>query len=151
MIFMKIKHQLYNLNQSAIEILRKISYMIFPIIGKIIFLILYKSDLINLNIIRVDNIINLSGIFAGFILTAFGVIMSLPDNNFTRIMKKSGYMIIIYRTLLLGVLFFVISMVLGLFTLHLNCISTFFIFGLSEAILTVYYFYKLVTLSEKSS
>lgn len=147
---MRKTHKLYNCIQDIIEKLREFSYILFLVIGFIVYIILLRYNESIFDFVNIDNIINLSGIFAGFIFTTFGIVMSLPDNKFTELMKSSGYMLIIYRTLLTGIVFFGLSMVFGLFTDITKLIVLFFFIGLSETILTIYYFYKLVTLTMKS-
>lgn len=147
---MRKAHKLYNCIQDFIEKLREFSYILFLVIGLMVYIILLRYNESIFDFVNIDNIINLSGIFAGFIFTTFGIVMSLPDNKFTELMKSSGYMLIIYRTLLMGIVFFGLSMVFGLFTDIRKLIVLFFFIGLSETILTIYYFYKLVTLTMKS-
>lgn len=147
---MRKAHKLYNCIQDIIEKLREFSYILFLVIGLMVYIILLRYNESIFDFVNIDNIINLSGIFAGFIFTTFGIVMSLPDNKFTELMKSSGYMLIIYRTLLMGIVFFGLSMVFGLFTDIRKLIVLFFFIGLSETILTIYYFYKLVTLTMKS-
>ena len=98
----------------------------------------------------INNIINLSGVLAGFLFTTYGIFMSLPNNRFIHLLKFNGYMGIIYKTLLFGIVFLISSMILGLFTNYYNLITYIFVFGISETITSVYHFYKVLKYSSKS-
>lgn len=151
---MKFHHKLYNVFQTSLENFRKYIYILLPAISLIIYIVF--RNIIFANIIEdtsdySNNIINLSGILAGFLFTTFGTFMSLPDNKFLDALQSNGYFKSIYRVQVLGVVFLLIAMVIGLFNLSIKVMTIFFMFGISEALGSLYYFYKILTLSRKSN
>ena len=136
---MRINNIIYNVKQVFIEIIRKYIYLVSPIIGLGAFIILEKTNFIEASndLSYMNNIINLSGVLAGFLFTTYGIFMSLPNNRFIYLLKFNGYMGIIYKTLLFGIVFLISSMILGLFTNYYNLITYIFVFGISETITSV--------------
>ncbi|MCI5643440.1 MAG: hypothetical protein MR285_04960 [Peptoniphilus sp.] len=149
---MRINNIIYNVKQAFLEIIRKYIYLVSPIIGLGAFIILEKANFIESSSDQsyINNIINLSGVLAGFLFTTYGIFMSLPNNRFIHLLKFNGYMGIIYKTLLFGIVFLISSMILGLFTNYYNLITYIFVFGISETITSVYHFYKVLKYSSKS-
>lgn len=151
---MRAKHKAYNLVQEILEWSRKYIYLVLPALSILMF-ILFKDIILsnahkNINDYT-NNIINLSGILAGFLFTTFGTFMSLPDNKFLDALGESGYFESIYRVQLLGILFLIIAMLIGLFDISIKYATIFFLVGISESIGSLYYFYKILTLSRKST
>lgn len=151
---MTIFHKLYNLFQLTKELLRRFIYIVLPVVGALIYII-FKDKLISDTILKsktyLNNVINLSGILAGFLFTTFGTFMSLPDNKFLDLLEGSGYFKSIYRVQALGIIFLFSAMLIGLFEISAKYMTVMFIFGISEAIGSLYYFYKILTLSRRSS
>ena len=98
-----------------------------------------------------NNISNISGILVGYLMTTYGIFVALVDNRFITYLKSSGHFTIIYRIIILGIFFLMISMMLALFKFNDKLMVLSFIFGLSEVIMSVYYFYRVTTLSSKSN
>ena len=84
-------------------------------------------------------------------MTTYGIFVALVDNRFITYLKSSGHFTIIYRIIILGIFFLMISMMLALFKFNDKLMVLSFIFGLSEVIMSVYYFYRVTTLSSKSN
>lgn len=146
-------NKLHNLIQIIIEYIRKYIYIFLPISSLILYLVLKNilfNRVIDLNNYS-NNIISLSGILAGFLFTTFGTFMSLPDNKFLDALESTGYFRAIYRVQLLGVIFLLLAMLIGLFNISIKTMTIFFMFGISEALGSLYYFYKILTLSKKST
>lgn len=149
MLFYKI----YNFIQSILEFSRKYIYAILPLFSFVIYLFL-KDFLFN-NISDAENylnnIVNLSGILAGFMLTTYATFMtSLPDNKFIKALKHSGYLNSIYKVIGLGILFFILSMLAGLFSSSPKLTTILFFLGVSEALSCLYYFYFVLKYSNMS-
>lgn len=141
-----------NIIEDFKEKLRKYSFIIAPLITLIIFTIFLKISKVNL-VIDSDlqnNIVNVSGILSGFLFTAYGVFISLPDNKFIVSLKSIGYFSIVYKMLLFGIIFLISAMLMAMFKVLDTFMVLIFLLGMSEVILSVYYFYKITTLSSKS-
>ena len=126
----------------------KYAYIYAPIIGMIIYVFLLKDRLLSVDFI--SNIINLSGILAGFLFTSLGIMIALPDNSFTILLKENGYMKIIYKTMAIGIVSFLISMIIGLFNFNNSIMTIFFTIGVSETFLSSYYLYRVSYYTSKS-
>ncbi len=145
--------KIYNSKQRLLELSRKYIYLINPLIGIFAFKTLNKINVINISSTQnfLDNIINLSGIMAGFLFTTYGILMSLPNNKFIELLKFNKTINIVFKTLLLGIIFLISAMILGLFTEYFSLITYIFIFGISETVTSVYQFYQILKYSYKSS
>lgn len=126
----------------------KFAYIYAPVISMIVYITLLKDR--DLDIDFISNVINLSGILAGFLFTSLGIMITLPDNKFTILLKENGYMEIIYRTMTMGIVSFLISMITGLFNFSNSIMTIFFIIGVSETFLSAYYLYKVSYYTSKS-
>jgi|GEM_PF-2962752 len=131
--------------QNKVESLKllgvRFAYIVAPVIGFIVTKSLNKRNLFDE--IFISNVINLSGILAGFLFTSMGIMISLPDNKFTAQLSKSGYLKIVYRTMTVGILSFLIAMIIGMFRVDPNYTSFFFIIGVSETFLSSYYLFRI--------
>lgn len=151
---MRFVEYLYNAVQFIIEKIREYIYLFLPLVSLSIYLFL--KDEIFLSISEnlenyTNNIINLSGVLAGFLFTTFGTFMSLPNNKFLDALEDTGYFKSIYRLQLLGIISLFLAMLLGLFGISIKLTTLFFMIGISEAMGSLYYFYKILTLSKKST
>lgn len=126
----------------------KHAYIYSPIIGIAIYTALLQNR--NLDNTFTSNIINLSGILAGFLFTSLGIMIALPDNKFTTLLKENGYMKIIYKTMTIGIISFLISMIIGLFSFSTSIMTILFIIGVSETFLSSYYIYRVSYFTSKS-
>lgn len=136
-----------------ITCIRKYSYIVFPLMSLLFIYLVKIFDIVSVTIdsdLR-NNIVNVSGVLTGFLFTSCGIFISLPDNNFISYLKKSNHFIIVYRVLLFGIIFLISSMLLGIFKLFDKIMITVFICGMTEVIISVYYFYKITSLTSKSS
>lgn len=124
------------------------AYIIAPLIGLFVYIVFLKDRVIDINLI--SNIINLSGTLAGFLFASLGIMIALPDNQFTLLLKENGYMNIIYKTMTIGIVAFLLSMVVGLFELNNSLMLIFFTIGVSETFLSSYYLYRVSYYTNKS-
>lgn len=144
--------RLKNKYQDLLEFIRRYIFIVSPLVSFIIF-IFFKHNILNSiqnNNEYIGHVINLSGIFAGFLFTAFSILMAIPDNKFMSLLKESGYLAVIFKVLLFGISFLLISMLLGLFVNNKELVTIFFLFGISETIVSVYYFYLILHYSSLS-
>lgn len=142
-----------NLMVDFVTCIRKYSYIVFPVISLLFIFVIKYFNIINVNVdsdLR-NNIVNVSGVLSGFLFTACGIFISLPDNNFIRYLKKSNHFAIVYKVLLFGIIFLISSMILGIFKLYDKLMIIIFICGMTEVVISVYYFYKITSLSSKSN
>jgi len=96
------------------------------------------------------SLVNVSGILAGFLFTSLGIIITLPDNKFTQMLTKIGYMKIIYTAMFMGIMSFLIAMLLGLFNIIEQITKLLFVIGISETFLSAFYLYRVSYFSGKS-
>lgn len=148
-----MRDQLTNNFVDLVTFIRRYSYFVFPAISLLIILFINYFNFVTVEIdsdLR-NNIVNVSGVLSGFLFTACGIFISLPDNNFIIYLKKSNYFTIVYKVLLLGIIFLISSMILGIFKLYDKFMIVIFLCGMTEVIISVYYFYKITSLSAKSN
>lgn len=145
---MTYQEKIDNFIQDIKIIFIKYAYIIAPLIGLLFYMVVLKNrDLDNdFN----SNIINLSGALSGFLFTSLGIMIALPDNKFTLLLKENGYMNIIYKTMTTGIVLFLLSMIIGLFNLNDLLMAMLFIMGVSETLLSAYYLYRVSYYTNKS-
>lgn len=148
---MKFKNMIYNLMSDLIENIIAYAYIIAPSLFIIIYLILKETIHLNIDEEFNSNVINISGVLSGFLFSSLGIIMSLPDNKFTRALREYNYMEIIYKTMFIGIVSLIMTLILGLFKVLSSLKTILFIIGLSETLLSSYYIYKVTKLANKSS
>lgn len=110
-----------------------------------------KCANIKINDTFIPNLINVSGVLAGFLFTALGILISLPRNKFIKFLIETGYMRIIYNCMIMGVIALLTSMILGLFNVLIKLMIYMFIIGISETVVSAYYLYRVSYLSSKSN
>lgn len=143
-------YKLYNIYRDIEEFMRRYAYLIFPLLFIAIYIFLKKTLNISIDEEFNSNIINVSGTLSGFLFTSLGIMLSLPENRFTQVLKESGYIEIIHKSMFLGIVFLIITLVFGLFNVLPRFKIIFFIVGLSETLLSSYYLYRVTKLSSKS-
>lgn len=148
--YMRVADKIHNKKEDIKIVLIKYAYIFTPLIGLITYSILMNFIEIKLDENYLSNLINISGILAGFLFTSLGIMISLPDNKFTQLLKQIGYMRIIYNAITVGIIFFLIAMILGLFNISTTVANLFFIVGISETFLSSYYLYRVSYYSGKS-
>lgn len=150
---MRFSDKFNNFLEDIKSIFRKYSYIASPAVATAIFFVLGKLNMISLdfNSDFKNNIVNISGVLSGFLFTAYGIFISLPDNKFITSMKSSGYFNIIYKALLYGIVFLIAAMLFGLFGVLNKLMVFIFVIGISEVILSVYFFYSVTKYSSKSN
>lgn len=142
---------LYNCLQTLIKCIRKKIYLIIPIISSIIFCVLVSTGNIVSNDFNVkSDIIGVSGTLAGFLFSSLGIIIALPRNNFISKISSSGHMLIIIKTIIGGIIFFILSIITSIFTNYMLLIKIIFIMGLSEFTVALYQFSQIIKFSNKS-
>lgn len=144
---------MFNIIKKLEHYCRKYSFIIAPIFAFIFSSIIYYFGRLSYKIDSdfYNNISNISGILVGYLMTTYGIFVALVDNRFITYLKSSGHFTIIYRIIIFGIFFLMISMLLALFKFNDKIMVLSFIFGLSEVIMSVYYFYRVTTLSSKSN
>ena len=148
-----MRDKLNNILVDFVTLIRRYSYFVFPGISLLLIIVVNYFNLISIKIdsdLR-NNIVNVSGVLSGFLFTACGIFISLPDNNFIIYLKKSNYFTIVYKVLLLGIILLISAMILGIFKLNDKSMIVIFICGMTEVMISVYYFYKITSLSAKSN
>lgn len=150
---MRFSDKFNNFLENIKSLFRKYSYIASPVVATAIFFVLGKLNMISLdfNSDFKNNIVNISGVLSGFLFTAYGIFISLPDNKFIAAMKSSGYFNIIYKALLYGIVFLIGAMLFGLFGVLNKLMVFIFVIGISEVILSVYFFYSVTKYSSKSN
>lgn len=126
----------------------KYAYVYIPVASVLIVFTSFRNNPVDYEFI--SNAINLSGILAGFLFTSLGIMISLPDNKFTAQLTINGYMGIIFKTMAIGIVAFLISMVMGLLKFNTSIMSLFFTVGVSETFLSSYYLFQVSKYSGKS-
>lgn len=129
----------------------KFSFIYAPIIGLFIYFLLSKLLKTKLDTDFMSNLINVSGILSGFLFSSLGIIISLPSTKFTNFLKETGYMRIIYNSMIIGIMTLLISMLLGMFSISIAATKLLFIVGISETFLSAYYLYRVSYYSGKSN
>ena len=147
---MRFKNTAHNTIENIKKYFIKYAYVFAAIIGLSIYSVLFYVVKIELNENFMTNLINISGILAGFLFTSLGIIISLPDNKFTQQLTKTGYMKIIYRAMGMGIMSLLIAMMLGIFNIIEQVAKLFFITGISETFLSAYYLYRVSYYSGES-
>lgn len=144
------------INNAIVDIttfIRKNSYLFFPLLSLLfVFLIKFFNILsVNIDADLRNNIVNVSGVLSGFLFTTYGIFMSLPDNNFIKYLKASKHFDVIYKVLLFGIIFLISSMIFGIFKIFDKAMIITFVIGMTEVVISVYYFYMITSLSYKSN
>lgn len=148
---MLLKDLLNNFVESIKIHFIKYVFIYAPIIGSITYTFISKFVNIEISDEFIPNLINVSGVLAGFLFTALGILISLPRNKFIKYLLETGHMKIIYNSMILGVVTLLISMILGLFNILIKVVIYMFIIGISETLVSAYYLYRVSYYSSKSS
>lgn len=147
---MRLENKVHNVKEDIKIMFIKYAYILAPILGLVIYFILIDVAKIELSENFMENLINISGILAGFLFTSMGIMITLPDNKFTQLLKRTGYMKIIYKAMTVGIMSFLIAMMLGLFNINEIVSKLLFMIGISETFLSAYYLYRVSYYSGKS-
>lgn len=101
-----------------LDILKKFSYIWFPIIFGILGFFLLKYNFVAASDSNRSSIANISGVLAGFLFTGYAIFLSLPsDNNFFNLLKKHGYSKLFYKQITIAIIINAFTMIISL----LNC------------------------------
>ncbi|OFN02599.1 hypothetical protein HMPREF2626_01410 [Aerococcus sp. HMSC062A02] len=118
------------------------SYFLLPLVSSLVYYLFFNFPLEEIGPF-LSNILNVQLSFLGILLTLFGLITALPDTNFTKLLQKYGHNKLVSRTLLLGVISSLVSILCSLFE-FLNAIQTYlFIVTFSETLILSIWLYKV--------
>ncbi|SDZ18690.1 hypothetical protein SAMN05192546_11141 [Tindallia californiensis] len=93
---------------------------------------------------NISNIVNVSGVLAGFLFSVHSIMLSFPDEkNFVQHLKKSGYIKIIFRCIFTGEMFLFATLLIGIFIPNKNLLLFTFLSGLICAIVSAIYLYRI--------
>lgn len=128
----------------------KYAFLYAPLFGIITYFLVNTFIDIKINEQFMPNLVNISGVLAGFLFTSLGILISLPENKFIIFLKETGHMKIIFNSMIIGIMLLLISMVLGLFDFCNEITIYIFVGGISETFISAYYLYKVSYYSGKS-
>src|SRR5690554_148102 len=112
---MTLFENLWNFIIRTKKIIIKYSYVFYPMLG-LLFYYIFLLDYISCTKHSISvEIASIAGTLAGFMFTFLGIILALPSIDFTTTLKKYGYINYIYRTLVLGIVTLILSMLFSLF------------------------------------
>lgn len=119
-------------------------YIIVPLIVLFLYFISYIFLDFNLNDIVTynENKIEISMTIAGILLTIMGLFTSLPDTEFRKLMKQFNHDKIINRTLFVGVLSSMFTVILSIIEKLIWIQSVLFIINITETIIASIWLYK---------
>ena len=128
-------------------IYEKFNLNIYIIVPLIVLLLYFVSDLLfgfNLADIKTynENKIEISITISGILLTIMGLFTSLPNTKFRELMKKYNHDKIVNRTLLIGVLSSIFTVILSVSEKLIIIESALFIIGITETIIASIWLYK---------
>lgn len=126
--------------------LAKRQYFFFPMLVFVVFYMLFEKKYLVTEtfICKVDDIVSLSGVFIGVLLTVFTLYASVPKNN--EIMQRvirSGHHQIFRKSILYGCAFFMICGFLWLFDASAKWVLISLLMGLSDVIIAIRYIYLI--------
>ncbi len=127
-------------------LLAKRQYFFFPMLVFVVFYMLFEKKYLVTEtfICKVDDIVSLSGVFIGVLLTVFTLYASVPKNN--EIMQRvirSGHHQIFRKSILYGCAFFMICGFLWLFDASAKWVLISLLMGLSDVIIAIRYIYLI--------
>ena len=131
------------------KIIKKNCYATVPGITIFIYLIIYilnlKFDWLKLQLNSDSStIIQIAGTLIGFLLTAITIFLSLPkDTDLMKRIKKHNHHIIFGRSVIGGLIFSTISILLWIFNINSTILTMIFGLSLEETLMSAYYIYKL--------
>lgn len=119
-------------------------YIIIPLIVLVVYIVSYFATDFNLNNIKTfnKNKIEISITIAGILLTIMGLFASLPNTEFRKLMKKYNHDKIINRTLFLGVIASLFTVILSVIERLILIQSILFIVAITETIIASVWIYK---------
>ena len=147
---MLFKDYISNLYEDIKIHLIKYIFIYTPLLGIIIYTISKTHICFEVGDDFISNLTNVSGVLAGFLFTSLGILISLPSNKFISFLKKTGHMRIIHNCIMIGIMAFLITMVLGLFNTSIKLATYLFVVGISETFVSACYMYRVSYYSEKS-
>ncbi|WP_019139292.1 hypothetical protein [Peptoniphilus timonensis] len=146
---MKTKNIFYNLYQILIENFRKYVYLVVPLIFFGILKILNFNIIFNIDEYFREfyffNILLICLLFFYYLK-----LKKLPQNKFLQLLKSSGYMRVINKTIFFGMFLLITTIILSL--LYGNCefIVYILLFGVLEVVVSSFHFYKILKYYYKS-
>ncbi|MFP5521239.1 hypothetical protein [Peptococcus simiae] len=99
--------------------IRPRAVLFYPVIAIILFFCLHYLGYLDIHWYtskkEVLSLASISGVFAGFMLTGLGLLLTLPENKFTVYIHKSGHLACVIKVLFVGFILSTLSTVLGVF------------------------------------
>lgn len=120
--------------------LRKYCFIIFPVFTFIVFLVLYIVDIFNLNKSNYSTIINVSATLLGFDFLLLTFLHSFDDNkNFIKRLKEKQYFKILTINIIFALIFYLLSLSIGIFEINILLCALFFVLGLTNTAVACYF------------
>lgn len=135
--------------QKLKDIYERAYFIIWPLIAIIIFYILNSQNIIAVNDYiqeYLSNVINVSGVIAGFQTTGLSILFSLPETDFFNQVLKSKRWKSIYRCTMLAFFTLILAMVFGVFRISIRMTSLFFVIGITNTVLGAFDILYLIKL-----
>lgn len=97
-----------------------------------------------------SNVVTVTGVFAGFLFTAMGILSAMPNNRFIEYIRKYKLLQRINRTILTGIISGISSLLLAIFGVFDCLMLTLFLVCITDTCLSVWYVYKVLDYSNRS-
>lgn len=147
---MRLDYLLSNAWYALLAFSRRFIFLLAPLVGAAISIKLYAAGLLQPYQNIYEIILSLSGTFAGFLFTVSSILITLPKNLFVVALQESGYIMVIHKTVLFGVLLFISTIIFGFSWNHVRLVIACFGGGIAELVVSVYFLYQVTALSGKS-
>lgn len=114
-----MKAIVHNACVSLSNFIRPRTVWIYPLLAMAIFLYCYYFEHLDVHwYISSKDVLalaSITGAFAGFMLTGVGLLLTLPENKFTKYIHESGHLVNAIKVLFVGFIFSILSTILGVF------------------------------------
>lgn len=97
-----------------------------------------------------SNVVTVTGVLAGFLFTAMGILSAMPNNRFIEYIRKYKLLQRINRTILTGIISGISSLLLAIFGVFDCLMLTLFLVCITDTCLSVWYVYKVLDYSNRS-
>ncbi len=92
-----------------------------------------------------NNIINISGVMVGFLITFIGILIAIPqETKVMRFIKAYSHDKIIIRSLFSAITMFILTIILIMFNFYIKYSIYTFLIGMVELCIVIYYLYHFV-------
>ena len=138
---MKVLYGSYNFIEWLKSIFRKYIVLVPIIILLVALKILLK---INISNDMIQNVVSISGTLAGFLFTAFSIILSFPeDKPFMRGLKDYGYIKRLFLCIFLGLIAFICTIIISIFNILSTIILPLFVLGILYTLIAAIYLFTI--------